>query len=148
MALVLGLNAVTARNTGTTAAPVWVIMTNVKDETLNTTTALSDVTTRAANGWRLQVGTLSEGTVDTSILYDTADTNFTAIQTAFLAKTRMLLGFFDGLPTVAGTQGLRGGFSVTNFTINRQLEEAIMVDVTFTARENDVGAGPSWITIV
>ena len=148
MALVLGLNAVTARNTGTTAAPVWVIMTNVKDETLNTTTALSDVTTRAANGWRLQVGTLSEGTVDTSILYDTADTNFTAIQTAFLAKTRMLLGFFDGPPTTPGTQGLRGGFSVTNFTINRQLEEAIMVDVTFTARENDVGAGPSWVTIV
>lgn len=145
--LVLGLNAVTAINSGTTAVPVWEILTNIRDETLNMDTALADVTTRAANGWRLQVGTLSQGSVDTQMLYDTEDTDFQTIQAAFLARSRILLGFFDADPATTGTQGLVGGFGVTNFTINRQLEEAMMVDVTFTARENDVGDGPSWVTI-
>lgn len=150
MSLLLGLNAVTARNTGTTAAPVWVIMTNIKDETINMETALSDVTTRAANGWRLQVGTLSEGSIDTQILYDTEDADFQAIMDAFMSKSRILMGFFDDDPAAAATtvNGLVGGFGVTNFTINRQLEEAVMVDVTFTARENDEGNGPSWEELV
>lgn len=150
MALVLGLNAVTAANSGTTATPVWTILTNIKDETMNLDTALSDVTTRAARGWRLQVGTLSEGTIDTQILYDTEDADFVLIRDAFLNKTRILMGFFDADPDAAATtiQGLTGGFSVTNFSINRQLEEAMMVDVTFTAREDDAGNGPEWTTIV
>lgn len=148
MSLVLGLDAVTAQNTGTTAAPVWVIMDNIRDETLNLQTALADVTTRAANGWRLQVGTLSEGTIDTQILYDTTDADFEALHDAFFNKTRILMGFFDGPPTTPGSQGLIGGFSVTNFSINRALEEAIMVDISLTARENDVGAGPEWFTAV
>ena len=53
---------------------------------------------------------------------------------------------YDGNPATIGTQGLIGGFSVTNFTINRALEEAMMVDITFTVREDDAGAGPTWYT--
>lgn len=145
--LVLGLDAVTAINSGTTAVPVWEILTNIRDETLNMDKALADVTTRAANGWRLQVGTLKNGTVDTQMLYDTEDADFVTIRDAFLNDTRLLMGFFDGDPAVTGTQGLVGGFGVTNFTQNRQLEEAVMMDVTLTVRENDEGEGPSWITI-
>ena len=150
MAVVLGLQAFTCINSGTTAAPVWETITNIKDETLNMETALSDITTRAANGWRLQVGTLSEGTVDGGMIYDTEDTvGFVPIQTAFFDKSRVLMGFFDGDPN--GTDNtynvLIGGFSVTNFSINRQLEEAMMVDTTFTVREDDEGNGPQWITV-
>ncbi|MGB5334397.1 MAG: hypothetical protein WBN07_02170, partial [Woeseiaceae bacterium] len=141
--IVLGLNAVTAENSGTTAAPVWEIIVIVRDETLNMETALSDVTDRAANGWRLQVGTLSEATVDTQLVYRagdaTAQPQFVNMRDAFLSKTRILMGFFDGDPELANipaseyTNGLVGGFGVTNFSIGRQLEEAMMVDVTFTA---------------
>ena len=147
MALVLGLNAYSAKNIVTVASPVWVVLPGIKDETLNMETSLSDVTTRAGNGWRLQVGTLSEGTIDTSIVYDTADTvTFGYLKDAFLAKTRVLMGFFDADPNAVGTiQGLAGGFSVTNFSINRQLEEAMMVDVQLTAREDDAGNGPAWL---
>jgi hypothetical protein len=151
--IVLGLNAVTAENTGTTAAPVWVTLVNVKDETLNMETALSDVTNRAANGWRLQVGTLSEASVDTQMIYqagsDVAQAEFANIRDAFLDKSRILMGFFDDDPAAASTtvNGLIGGFGVTNFSIGRQLEEAMMVDVTFTAREDDAGNGPQWLTI-
>ena len=150
MAVVLGLQAFTCINSGSTATPVWVEISNIKDETLNMDTALSDITTRAANGWRLQVGTLSEGTIDAGMIYDTEDTvGFVPIQTAFFAKTRVLMGFFDGDPNGSGNtyNGLIGGFSITNFTINRQLEEAMMVDTTFTAREDDAGSGPQWVTV-
>lgn len=148
--LVLGLNAVTARNSGTTGTPVWEILSNTKDETVNMETALSDVTTRAANGWRLQVGTLSDASIDTQMLYLADDAEFNFYRDAFLNRSRLLMGFFDDDPDAANTtiSGLYGGFGVTNFGIGRELEEAIMVDVTFTAREDDTGQGPQWLTIV
>ena len=149
--LVLGLNAVTAENTGTTATPVYEILTNTKDETLNMETALSDVTTRAAKGWRLQVPTLSDASVDTQMLYLAQDPVLLRFQTAFLDKARILMGFFDGDPDEADTDnkvsGLIGGFSITNFSTNRSLEEAMMIDVTFTVREDDTGAGPQWVNL-
>jgi hypothetical protein len=148
--LVLGLNAVTAENTGSTATPVWVVVTNTKDETLNMETALSDVTTRAADGWRLQVPTLSDASVDTQMLYLSQDPTFNRFRDSFLNKTRLLMGFFDDDPAAAGTTvtGLTGGFSITTFSLGRELEEAMMVDVTFTVREDDTGSGPQWTSIV
>lgn len=148
MSIILGLNAVTAINSGSTAVPVWEILTNIRDEAVNMETALADVTNRASNGWRLQVPTLSTGSVDSQMIYDTDNSDFNTVHTAFLNRTRLLMGFFDGDPETAGTEGLMGGFGVTNFTNNRNLEEAIMVDVTFTARENDVGDGPEWVVMV
>jgi hypothetical protein len=149
--IVLGLNAVTCLNSGTTSTPVWEIITNVRDETMNMETALSDVTNRASNGWRQQVGTLSEASVDTQMVYQAGanDTQFIQIRDAFLNKSRLLMGFFDDDPAASGEtiNGLAGGFGVTNFSIGRQLEEAMMVDVTFTAREDDAGNGPQWITL-
>jgi hypothetical protein len=148
MAFVLGLNAKTYINTANTMAnPTWLYVPTIKDETLNMTSALADVTTRQANGWRLQTGTLSEGTVDATIIYDTADVvGFLAFRTSYFNKARILMGFFDGLITVAGTQGLKGGFMVTSFTIGRQLEEAMTVDLTFTVVPDNVGSGPTWHT--
>jgi hypothetical protein len=149
--IVLGLNAVTVENTGTIAAPVYVEIKNIRDEAMNLETALSDVTTRASNGWRMQVGTLSEASIDGQMVYQ-AGTNqeFENMRDAFLNKSRILMGFFDDDPAAAGqtVNGLVGGFGVTNFSIGRQLEEAMMVDVTFTAREDDQGDGPQWVTIV
>ena len=151
--VVLGLQAVTARNTsGDSSAPVWSIITNIKDETINMETALSDITNRAAKGWRLQVGTLSDATIDSGAIYQagSTDADFEAIKDAFLTKSRILMGFFDGDPDgddIGIVSGLIGGFSVTNWTIGRQLEEAMMIDISFTAREDDNGDGPQWITI-
>lgn len=150
-ALVLGMNAYTAENTGTTAAPVWAEITNIRDETINMETALSDVTTRAANGWRLQVATLSEATIDTQMVYKANDPEFNSIRDSFLNRGMILMGFFDDDPALAAADntvsGLIGGFGVTNFSGNRALEEAIMNDVTFTAREDDEGNGPQYVDL-
>ena len=145
---ILGLNAKTYIGSGTVATPVWGAPDGlVRDETVNLTTALADVTTRSAQGWRLQVSTLTEGTVDGQILYDTTNTDFDLIRSAFFAKLSLLMGFFDGLVTIPGSEGLVGAFMVTNFSIPRMLEEALMVDVTFTATADSAGKPPAWKTI-
>ena len=113
MALVLGLDAFTAVNTGSTETPVWAEVEKIRDETLNLTKALSDVTTRQANGWRQQVGTLKEGSVDLQVLFDNdyTDADNLLFRNSFLNNTRLLLGFFDKDPDTAATtiEGLYGG---------------------------------------
>ena len=148
MAIVLGLNAFTHRSTAfDVTTPLWVTVTNIRDETVSLDTSLADITTRKAAGWRLQVGTLSEGTVDANVMYDTSDADFTAFQDAYFNKTPLLMAFMDGDIAVTGNQGLKGAFMVTTFGINRQLEEAMAIDITFTATADDLGAGPIWFTV-
>ena len=153
MALVLGLNAITCLGGDDITDPAFVVVRGLKDETVNADSALADVTTREAKGWRLQVATLSEGSVDAQMIYDVDNDDFQAFKDAFLNKTRVHMAFLNGdktgdpdVPGGPGTgDGLVGGFSVTNFTIGRQLEEAIMVDLTFTIREDSEGNGPEWV---
>ena len=152
MALVLGLNAITCLGGDDIDDPAFVVVRGLKDETVNADSALADVTTREAKGWRLQVATPSEGSVDAQMIYDVANPDFISFKDAFLNKTRVHMAFLNGDKTGTGApgsggtgDGLVGGFSVTNFTIGRQLEEAIMVDLTFTIREDSNGDGPQWI---
>ena len=75
----LGLDAKLYRNTGTFATPVWDIIGNVKDLTLNLETGEADVSTRANNGWRATVGTLKDASLEFAMVWDTGDTDFTEI---------------------------------------------------------------------
>lgn len=131
MALI-GLQLFSAINTGTLAAPVFDEIGPIKDETLNLTKALVDITTRQAKGWRLQQGTLKEASLDFQMVYDAADTDFITIRDAFLAdNTQVLMAISDGDLTVAGTyQVFQAAMNITNFTLNRNLEDAYLVDVT------------------
>lgn len=148
MALVLGLNGVLHRNTGAVgggfAAATWVAMSNVTNVTLNTNKALADVTTRGGSGWRQQVGTLKEGTVDFEMIYDTADADFTAMQAAFLNNTQLEFYIADGASGTSGSQGLFALFDVTDFSIDQQLEDAFRVTVQLTV---SFGSTPSWETV-
>lgn len=147
--IVLGLNAVSAENTGTTAAPVWDTVENIRDETINLEKAFSDVTTRAANGWRMQVGTLKDASIDLQMVYKAQGADVERFRAAYFDNSRILMGFFDDAPDAAGVivAGLIGGFEVTNFNMPRNLEEAAMIDVTLTARDDDAGGPPQWFTI-
>jgi hypothetical protein len=130
MAIKLGMNAKLYRNSGDYASPVWAEMPNVKDVTLNLETGEADVTTRGNAGWCATLATLREGTVEFEAVWDTEDEGFAAMQQAYFANGTIEVAVMDGDITEAGTEGLRATMSVTNFSRNEPLEEAITASIS------------------
>lgn len=145
MAHVLSENAKFYRNTATYGSPTWDLISNVKDLTLNLDKDETDVTTRASGGFKEFVDGLIDASIEFSMLWDTADTDFTAIRTAFFAKTAIEFLILDGLQATAGSQGLRVTCMVKSFTRNETLGEALMVDCTIRPVKNS-NAAPAWYT--
>ena len=145
MGIKLGMEAKLYRNTGTYAAPTWVELTNVKDLTLNLEAGEADVTTRGNAGWRATVATLKDGSIEFEMVWDTTDTNFTAIQDAFFNNTDIEFSVMDGDVASSGSQGLRATMSITNFSRSEALEEALMVSVN--AKPTYAVNAPEWMTV-
>ena len=115
-------------------------LTNVKDVTLNLETGEADVTTRGNQGWRATVATLKNGSVEFEMIWETGDAGFTAIRQAYFNNTAIALAILDG----ESGEGLDADFSITNFTRNEPLEEAITVSVT--AKPTYSTRAPAWAT--
>ncbi len=124
---------------------MWVEIKNVKDVTLNLEAGEADVTTRGNQGWRATAATLKDGSIEFEMVWDSADTGFSALQSAFFAKTPIELAAMDGDITVAGNQGLRATFSVMSFSRSEPLEEAISASLnlkpTYSANP------PEWLVV-
>ena len=125
MSIVLGLDAVLYR--GTAGARAATVVTNVKDLTINLESGEADV------------ATLKEGSLEFGMLYDTADADFQAFQSAYFSNTPLALFVSDG----AGT-GLDADFSITGFSITQNLEEAMTVSVK--AKPTASTRAPQWVT--
>lgn len=138
MAIVLGLDAKLFRGTAGTQAATEV--TNVKDLTLNLESGEADVTTRATKGWKASAATLKEASLEFSILYDTEDADFTAFQTAYFSNTPLALFVSDGQ---TNAHGLDADFSITGFSLEQPLEEAVSVSVT--AKPTASTRAPQWV---
>ena len=137
MAIVLGLDAVLMR--GTAGSKGTTEVKNVKDLTLNLESGEADVTTRATAGWRASVATLKEASLEFSILYDTEDTDYNAFATAYFNNTPLSLFVSDGNGT-----GLDADFSITGFSIEQPLEEALSVSIT--AKPTASERAPQWVS--
>lgn len=135
MAIVLGLDAKLLRGiAGATGATE---VKNVKDLTLNLESGEADVTTRATQGWKASVATLKEASLEFGILYDTEDADFTAFQAAYFGNTPIALFVTDG-----NGSGLDADWSITGFSMEQNLEEAVMVSVT--AKPTASTRAPAW----
>jgi len=137
MAIRLGLEAKLYH--GPAGATATSELTNVKDVTLNLETGEADVTTRAAQGWRATIATLKEGSVEFEMIWDTEDTGFSALKNAYFNNTPIALAILDG----ENGSGLDADFSITNFTRNEPLEEALTVSIT--AKPTYSTRPPAWI---
>ena len=137
MAIVLGLDAVLMR--GTVGSKGTTEVKNVKDLTLNLESGEADVTTRATAGWRASVATLKEASLEFSILYDTEDTDYNAFAEAYFGNTPLSLFVSDGNGT-----GLDADFSITGFSIEQPLEEALSVSIT--AKPTASTRAPQWVS--
>ena len=152
MAHVLAEDAKLYYNTGTYSAPVWSEICNVKDLTLSLDKSEIDVTTRCSGGFSQFVDGLLDASVNFGMLYDTEDAAFTALQTAFFAKTNVEVLVLDGDETPAAgvtVQGLRAICMVKSFSRNESLGQALMTDVALRPVANNEGAAganvaPSW----
>lgn len=133
MARVLGMNA--KAYIGTAGADPTTLLTNVKDVTINLSTEEADVTTRANDGWKQTMATLKDGSVEFEMVWDTADSNFSSIATAWEDATEISAAFLDGVTGGTGT-GLFSDFTVTNFSRNESLTEALTVSVTLKPSGN------------
>jgi hypothetical protein len=138
MAIKLGLDAKLFRGTAGTQGTIEV--TNVKDVSLSLESGEADVTTRKAKGWKLSVATLKEASLEITILYDTEDEDFLAFKTAYFTNTPISLFVTDGDTTA---HGLDADFSVTGFTVDQPLEEAVTVKVTAKPTASD--RAPVWV---
>jgi len=136
MAIKLGMEA--KLYYGTAGATANTELINVKDVTLNLETGEADVTTRGNQGWRATVATLKNGTVEFEMIWDTGDAGFAAIKDAYFNNTAIALAILDG----ANGEGLDADFSITNFSRNEPLEEAITVSVT--AKPTYSTRAPAW----
>lgn len=140
MAVVLGLDAKLLRGTAGTKGTTEV--KNIKDLTLSLESGEADITTRAAAGWKMSVATLKEASLEFGMVYDTGDADFTAFQTAFIENTPLALFVTDG----AGS-GLDADWTITAFSIEQPLEEAMTVSVT--AKPTNIGGNsgraPAWV---
>jgi hypothetical protein len=145
MGVKLGLDARLYRNTGTYASPVWNEVKNVRDVTLNLETGESDVSTRGNGGWRANISTLKDASLEFEMMWDTADDDFTALRTAFLTNGSIEFAVLDGGSAQSGSQGLRATMAIMNFTRTEPLEEAIKVSVT--AKPTYATDAPSWMTV-
>ena len=138
MASKLGLDAKLFRGTAGTQGTIEV--TNVKDVSLSLESGEADVTTRKAKGWKLSVATLKEASLEITILYDTEDEDFIAFKEAYFSNTPISLFVTDGDTTA---HGLDADFSVTGFTVDQPLEEAVTVKVTAKPTASD--RAPVWV---
>ncbi len=115
-------------------------MENVKDVNIDHSTGEADVTTRGNSGFRATAATLKECTVTFQMVWKSGAAAFTAIKNAWLNGTEIALGFITG--DAAGDEGPIGNFSITNFSRNEALEDAIVIDVTAK-----LSAFGSWHTV-
>jgi hypothetical protein len=128
---VLGMNAGLYQGAaGVTDPATMTLVDNVRDVTLSMEAGEADITTRGNNGWRATAPTLRECTVEFQMVWKPGDAVFDAIKTAFLTSGTVALAVLDQKVGISGAQGPLGDFSITNFSRNEALEEAIVADVT------------------
>jgi len=73
---------------------------------------------------------IKEGSIEFEMLWDPDDAGFAAIQTAWANAAEIAMAAMDGPIATSGSQGLASNFTVTNFSRNEPLEEAVTVSVT------------------
>ncbi len=117
------------------------LATNVKDVAVSVEATEADLTTRGSGGWEAIVAALLKGSLEFEIVWDTADAFFTALQTAFFAKSIIGMWILDAA-TPSG-QGLKADMSVLKFTRNEPLTGGVTVSISLKPA---YGTAPAWGT--
>ena len=96
---------------------------NIKDVTINLSANVADVTTRKSGGWVEEMPTTRTCEITFQALFDSQDTAFTALQSAYMGGTSVEV-------SISGSGSLTATCGVSNFSITQALADAVTVDVT------------------
>jgi TP901-1 family phage major tail protein len=139
---ILGMNAKIYQGAAGAALGALAEMGNVRDVTLTLEAGEADITTRANSGWRATAPTLRECTAEFEMVWKPGDAGFDAVKNAFLTSGTLELAILDQAKATSGAQGPKGSFSITSFSRNEALEEAITVSVTAKLAQFD-----QWVVV-
>lgn len=117
-------------NAGSYASPTWTLVENCRDLDWPAEAAGVDMSTRLSAYEKQQAGMLS-CPINWQMLHDQSDTDFTTIQTAFLARTTKEFAIADGPIATTGTAYFRTALAaITKFSRSEPLKDAVTVDVS------------------
>ncbi len=147
---VMGKDAKLYRNTGTNASPSWNLIENCRDLSLGDSMTEVDVSARDGGGFNMVDVALQSLELSFQMVGDYSDADFVALQTAYYARTPLLMATCSGLIGTSGTQGVKFPCKVTKFEKTEELDGVTMFDITIKpTRVTESGSIilPSWFTI-
>lgn len=138
-------------NSGTHASPTWVDIDEVGDVSIDgLSRTIAELKRRAKDFTKGLPGLLSLMTVTFTLLHGLNATVFTALIGYFFAGTVKEYAIMDGSITVAGSQGLRSAFLISEFPFNQPLEDVAGHEVKLSGAYWEEPAGteidPDWYT--
>lgn len=128
---------------GQGAVGSWTELGNCTNVSCSFEKGKADMTTRANNGYRANVGTLKELSIEFDMVFDPDDAGFTAIKDAFFGDTaeEQIVGI-QCLSEEDG-QGPQADMNVDTFGWTQNLEEGQKVKVALSVAYSDTP--PSWV---
>ncbi len=130
MDYVLGMNCKVYYGAAGTGLNSLTEMTQVRKASLSGETGEANVTTRGNSGWEATAATLRKLSAEIEILFKPGDAGYEILRDAWLAGTQVAMAVLTGGKAVAGSEGPRGDWSITNFARAEELEEGVVVTVT------------------
>lgn len=129
---ILGFQGKLYRNSGSYASPTWANIQNVGDVKCTLEADEAEVNLRAGNGYKLAVRGLVKASWEWTSIYDPADTDQSALLSAFDAGTGVEFLILDQAVATAGSYGFRAWCMITKFARQEELSKAMMVDISIT----------------
>jgi hypothetical protein len=120
------------------------LLTNVRDVTLTMESAEADVTTRGNDGWRANVATLKEATIEFEMIWDNEPTTTNGFacwefSTNFLQNIPMDIKVLD-----ENEHGLTATCSILTCTRSEALEEPMKLSIKMKPTYTSTSTAPSW----
>ena len=140
----LGMNAqILYQTDGIGGSAGWTVLGNCTDVSFDMSQEEADVTTRGGDGWKASVGTLKAGKISFTMIWDTADTSFNDMSTAFLTNLTYGFSVLDRADSETAV-GLAADMVVLNFSREEPLTGPITatVELSVTYSEDP----PEWVT--
>lgn len=140
----IALDMTLYRNTGTYGSPTWDLVDNVRDLRIPRTMKEANVSTRKVKVEQVEPTLLALG-VEWEMVRDDADTDYTALQTAFEGRSMVELAFANGPIATQGTKYTRCEMKLFDFSEQEPLEGANLVSVV--AKPCRSANAPSTVTV-